>query len=146
MAKLISKNRKALHNYHILEKIEAGISLLGSEVKAIKEGRVSIIDSFGKIDKGEIFLHNMYVGPYSHTAKEERDLKRSRRLLLHKREIFRLQGKVSEKGLTLISLNLYLKRGKIKLELALAKGKREYDKREAIKKREAEREIRKIKS
>jgi len=147
MKSLIAKNRKAFHNYQILEKIEAGISLLGSEVKAIREGRVSLSDSFGKIDKKEIFLHNIYVGPYSHSqaGREERDLRRKRKLLLHKSQIKYLAGKVIERGWTLIPLSLYFKRGRVKVELALAKGKRQYDKREVIRKREIEREIRRLK-
>ena len=142
----IVKNRKAFHNYQILEKIEAGISLLGSEVKAIREGRISLSDSFGRVDKNEIFLHNIYVGPYSRAAREERDLRRKRKLLLHKGQINYLAAKVTERGWALIPLSLYFKRGRVKVELALTKGKREYDKREAIKKKEIEREIRKVKS
>ncbi len=138
--KTIVRNKKAWHNYEILEKVEAGIQLLGSEVKSLREGRSSLSDSFARIDRGEVILYNMHISPYSHSSSREEPT-RSRKLLLHRREIESLVGKVS-KGLALIPLSLYFKRGKVKVELALAKGKKEFDKREAIKKREAEREMR----
>ena len=139
-AKIIARNKKAWHNYKISEKVEAGIQLLGSEVKSLREGKVSLADSFARIDKGEAFLYNMHISPYSHSI-DKGDPTRSRKLLLHQREIEALLGKLS-KGLSLIPLSLYFKRGRVKVELALAIGKREFDKREAIKKKEAEREIR----
>ncbi len=139
--KIIARNKRAWHNYKILEKVEAGIQLLGSEVKSLREGKVSLADSFARIDKGEVFLYNMHISPYSHST-DKGDPTRSRKLLLHRREIEALLGKLS-KGLSLIPLSLYFKRGRVKVELAFAIGKREFDKREAIKKREAEREIRK---
>jgi len=138
--KTIVRNKKAWHNYEILEKIEAGIQLLGSEVKSLREGKSSLADSFARIDRGEVILYNMHISPYSHSSSRQEPT-RSRKLLLHRREIESLLGKVS-KGLALIPLSLYFKRGKVKVELALAKGKKEFDKREAIKKKEAEREIR----
>jgi len=138
--KTIVRNKKAWHNYEILEKIEAGIQLLGSEVKSLREGKSSLADSFARIDRGEVILYNMHISPYSHSSSRQEPT-RSRKLLLHRREIESLLGKVS-KGLALIPLSLYFKRGKAKVELALAKGKKEFDKREAIKKKEAEREIR----
>ena len=138
--KLIVRNKRAWHNYKILEKMEAGIQLLGSEVKSLREGKVSLADSFARIDKEEVFLYNMHISPYSHSTGKE-DPTRSRKLLLHRREIAALLGKAA-KGLSLIPLSLYFKRGRVKVELALAIGKREFDKREAIRKREAEREIR----
>ncbi len=141
--KTIVRNKKAWHNYEILEKVEAGIQLLGSEVKSLREGRSSLSDSFARIDRGEVILYNMHISPYSHSSSREEPT-RSRKLLLHRREIESLVGKVS-KGLALIPLSLYFKRGKVKVELALAKGKKEFDKREAIKKREAEREMRGLK-
>ena len=137
--KTIVRNKKAWHNYEILEKVEAGIQLLGSEVKSLREGRSSLSDSFARIDRGEVILYNMHISPYSHSSSREEPT-RSRKLLLHRREIESLVGKVS-KGLALIPISLYFKRGKVKVELALAKGKKEFDKREAIKKREAEREM-----
>ncbi len=139
--KIIVRNKRAWHNYKILEKVEAGIQLLGSEVKSLREGKVSLADSFARIDRGEVFLYNMHVSPYSYSA-DKNDPTRSRKLLLHRRGIEVLLGKVA-KGLSLIPLSLYFKRGRVKVELALAIGKKEFDKREAIKKREAEREIRK---
>lgn len=138
--KTIVRNKKAWHNYEILEKIEAGIQLLGSEVKSLREGKSSLADSFARIDRGEVILYNMHISPYSHSSSRQEPT-RSRKLLLHRREIESLLGKVS-KGLALIPLSLYFKRGKAKVELALAKGKKEFDKREVIKKKEAEREIR----
>ena len=141
--KTIVRNKKAWHNYEILAKVEAGIQLLGSEVKSLREGRSSLSDSFARIDRGEVILYNMHISPYSHSSSREEPT-RSRKLLLHRREIESLVGKVS-KGLALIPLSLYFKRGKVKVELALAKGKKEFDKREAIKKREAEREMRGLK-
>ena len=141
--KTIVRNKKAWHNYEILEKVEAGIQLLGSEVKSLREGKSSLADSFARIDRGEVILYNMHISPYSHSSSREEPT-RSRKLLLHRREIESLLGKVA-KGLALIPLSLYFKRGKVKVELALAKGKKEFDKREAIKKREAEREIRGLK-
>lgn len=139
---VIATNRKALRDYQILDKIEAGIVLVGTEVKSIREGRVNLRDSFSRIREGEMYLYNMHIGPYSQAAsKFSHDPRRTRKLLLHRREIDRLIGKVSEKGLTLIPLRLYFRRGKAKVELALAKGKKLYDKREEIKARQHQREI-----
>ena len=140
--KTLAVNRKARHDYDILERYEAGIVLKGSEVKAIRDGRVNLKDSFARIRNGEIFLINMHISPYRHASTHETvDPRRDRKLLMHKREIMRLAGKVQEKGLTLIPLRLYLKNGRIKVEIALAKGRKLHDKREAARRKTLEREI-----
>ena len=144
--KAVATNRKARYDYTILESLEAGIELKGSEVKSLREGKVSLKDSFAHIEKEEVFLSNLYIGPFSQSSDTKYDPLRMRKLLLHKREINRLAGKVAEKGMALIPLRLYFKRGLAKVELAIAKGKRAYDKREKIKKREVEREIKKVAS
>ncbi|MCD6094046.1 MAG: SsrA-binding protein SmpB [Candidatus Omnitrophica bacterium] len=144
--KVIATNRRAKYDYTILESLEAGIELKGSEVKSLREGKVSLKDSFAHIEKEEVFLSNLYIGPFSQSSDTKYDPLRMRKLLLHKREINRLAGKVAEKGMALIPLRLYFKRGLAKVELAIAKGKRAYDKREKIKKREVEREIKKVAS
>jgi len=138
--KLIATNKKAFHDYFILEKFEAGISLLGTEVKAIREGRLNLKDSYALVRSGEVFLLNCHISPYSHGNRENHDPGRSRKLLLHLGEIRKLIGKTQEKGLTLVPLRVYLKRGKIKVELGVAKGKKLYDKRETERRKEADRE------
>ncbi|HMO52137.1 MAG TPA: SsrA-binding protein SmpB [Kiritimatiellia bacterium] len=138
--KTLAGNRKASFEYHLLEKFEAGIELLGPEVKSIREGHVSLNESFARIDDGQVFVHGMHVLPYSHSRTDTHDPVRPRRLLLHRNEIARLTGQIAEKGKTLVPVRLYLKRGKIKIELALGKGKELVDKRETIKRRTAERE------
>ena len=138
----IAENRKAFHDYHILETLEAGVALLGTEVKAIREGRVNLRDSYASVERGEVFLHNVNVSPYSHRGYADHEPLRKRKLLLHKREILKLTGKTVEKGMTLVPLRLYFKNGRVKVAVGLAKGKKEYDKRETIKQREAERETR----
>ncbi|MGD8353310.1 MAG: SsrA-binding protein SmpB [Pseudomonadota bacterium] len=135
------ENRQARFNYEILEKIEAGISLRGTEVKSIREGKANIKEAYADIRGGEIWLTGAHVSPYSHGNISNHDPVRERRLLLNSREIHRLQGKVMEKGLTLVPLRLYLKGRLIKLELGLGRGKKLVDKREDIKKRDQEREI-----
>ena len=138
----IADNRKAFHDYHILETFEAGIALLGTEVKGIREGQANLRDSFARVDKGEVWLHNVHINPYSHRGYVDHDPKRKRRLLLHKYEIRKLIGKTVEKGLTLVATKMYFKNGKVKVEIALAKGKQDHDKRETIRRREADRETR----
>ncbi len=140
--KIVATNRKAYHDYEILETYEAGIVLKGTEVKSAKNGRINLKDSYAKIENGEIFLINAHISPYSHGNVYNHDPRRTRKLLLHKKEIMRLYGKVKEKGLTLIPLKAYIKNGKIKIELGLCKGKKVYDKRAEIKKRDLEREMR----
>ena len=139
---LIADNRKAFFDYHILETFEAGIALLGTEVKGIREGHANLRDSFARLDRGEVWLHNVHINPYSHRGYVDHDPKRKRRLLLHKHEIRKLIGKTVEKGLTLVPTRLYFKNGKIKVAIALAKGKQAHDKRDAMKKRETDRETR----
>jgi len=137
-------NRKARHDYHILETFEAGIALVGTEVKSLREGKGNLKDSFARVENGELFLYNMHISPYEKGNIFNEDPLRTRKLLMHKKEIHRLAGQVKEKGLTLIPLKVYLnERGLIKVELALAKGKALYDKREDIKRRDANREVEK---
>jgi SsrA-binding protein len=139
---LIADNRKAFHDYHILETFEAGIALLGTEVKGIREGRANLRDSYAQVDRGEVWLHNVHINPYSHRGYVDHDPKRKRRLLLHKYEIRKLIGKTVEKGLTLVPTRLYFKNGRVKVSIALAKGKQAHDKRDAIRQREVDRETR----
>ena len=139
--KLICQNKKAWHNYFIEDKYEAGIALLGSEVKSLREGKASLGDSYAKIKNGEVFLVDAHISPYPHANRFNHDPLRTRKLLLHKREIKRLIGKVQEKGFTLIPLRLYFSDGKAKVELGLAKGKKLYDKRETLKRKTIQREM-----
>lgn len=141
-SRLIADNRKALHDYHILETFEAGVVLLGTEVKAIREGRVNLRDSYARLDNGEVWLLNVHISPYSHTGYAHHEEKRQRKLLLHKAEIRKLTGRVAEKGLTLTPLRMYYKNGRVKVAVALAKGKQLHDKRETIRRREIDRETR----
>jgi SsrA-binding protein len=138
----IAENRKAFHDYHLLETFEAGIVLLGTEVKAIREGRVNLRDSFARVEDGEVFLYNVNISPYSHRGYSDHEPLRRRKLLLHRDEIRKLIGKTVEKGMTLVPTRLYYKNGRVKIAVSLAKGKQAYDKRETIKRREAERETR----
>ena len=138
----IAENRKAFHDYHILETFEAGVALLGTEVKAIREGRVNLRDSFARVEGGEVFLYNVNISPYSHRGYADHAPLRQRKLLLHKDEIRKLTGKTVERGMTLVPVRLYFKNGRVKVALSLAKGKKEYDKRETIKRREVDRETR----
>ena len=138
----IADNRKAFHDYHILETFEAGVALLGTEVKGIREGQANLRDSFARVEGGEVWLFNVHINPYSHRGYVDHDPKRKRRLLLHKYEIRKLIGKTVEKGLTLVPTKMYFKNGKIKVALALARGKEAHDKRETLRKREVDRETR----
>ncbi len=141
MEKVITVNRKARYDYNILAKYEAGIALEGAEVKSLRSGgRVSLSDSFGSIERGEIYLHNLHIPSYE-WSQSEIEPRRNRKLLFHKKEIKKLSGKMLERGLTLIPLRLYFKGNYVKVELGLAKGKRQYDKRQSLKKKEAGREI-----
>ena len=128
--RLIADNRKARHDYHISDVYEAGIVLLGTEVKAIREGRVNLRDSYGRIEGGEVFLHGLHVSPYSHRGYAEHEPLRRRKLLLTKREIHKLTGKAVERGFTLVPVRMYFKRGMVKVALGVAKGKKSHDKRE----------------
>lgn len=140
--KTLATNRKAFFNYQILDRVEAGISLVGTEVKAIREGGLNFRDSYVEFRGGELFLVGCRIGPYSHGNLMNHAEDRVRKLLLHKREILKLGGKTTEKGLTLIPLRAYLKKGRVKLEIGLARGKKAHDKRESIKRRDIERETR----
>jgi SsrA-binding protein len=139
---LIADNRKARFDYHILETFEAGVALLGTEVKGIREGKANLRDAFARVEKGEVWLYNVHINPYSHRGYVDHDPKRRRKLLLHRQEIRKLIGKTVEKGLTLVPTRMYFKNGKVKVALALARGKQVHDKRETIKRRETERETR----
>ena len=133
------RNRKALHDYHILDRWEAGIALKGSEVKSLREGKANLADAYAKIEKAEVYLVNLHISPYDPAAQENHDPRRIRKILLHRKEIRKLIGKVVEKGLALVPLALYFKNGKVKVELALATGKRKYDKRASIKEKDIQR-------
>jgi SsrA-binding protein len=140
--KVLAENRKARHDYHIEERYEAGLSLLGSEVKSIREGRANLRDSFARVQGGEMFIENMHIAPYSHGGAFNHEVLRARKVLMHKEEIHRLGGKVAEKGYTLVPLSLYLnEKGKIKVELGLARGKAKADRRRDIMEREARRDM-----
>ena len=138
----IAENRKARHDYHILETWEAGVSLLGTEVKSIREGRVNLRDSYARLQDGEVWMMNVHISPYSHRGSSDHAELRQRKLLLHRHEIRKMLGRVAEKGLTLVPLELYFKNGRVKVLLALAKGKQAHDKRETIRRREVDRETR----
>lgn len=139
---VIAENRKANFDYHIIDTYEAGIVLLGTEIKSMREGGVSLRESFCKVKGAEIFLWNAHIAPYSHRGSAEHDSTRTRKLLLKRQEINKLIGKTVEKGLTLVPLRMYLKNGRAKLAIALARGKDVRDKRETVRKREADRETR----
>jgi len=138
----IAENRKAFHDFHLLETFEAGIELLGTEVKAIREGRVNLRDSFARVEDGEVYLYNVNISPYSHRGYADHEPLRRRKLLLHRHEILKLIGQTVEKGMTLVPVRMYFKNGRVKVAVSLAKGKKEYDKRETIKRRETDRETR----
>jgi SsrA-binding protein len=138
--KLIASNKKAFHDYFILQKFEAGVALTGTEVKSLRDGKANIKDSYVIFKGGEALLFNAHISPYSHGNLQNHEPERSRKLLLHKREIEKLHVQVVEKGLTVVPLRLYFKGGKVKVEIAVVRGKKLYDKRETEKKRELDRE------
>jgi SsrA-binding protein len=138
---IICVNRQARHNYFIDEVYEAGLVLVGSEVKSLRDGKANLVDSYARIQKGEAFLVNSHISPYPGASRFNHEPTRTRKLLLHQREIERLTGKTKERGLTLIPLKLYFKNGRAKVELGLARGKKLYDKRETLKRKMAEREV-----
>src|SRR4030042_70609 len=140
--KLVADNRKAAHDYHLLEHFEAGIALQGTEVKAIREGRVNLRDSYARVEAGEIFVYNIHISEYSHRGYASHEPTRRRKLLLHKQEIRKLIGKTVAKGMTIVPVRMYFKSGRVKLAISLAKGKQLHDKRETVKRREADRETR----
>ena len=137
----IAVNRRARHNYHIEETVEGGLVLTGTEVKALRAGRASLQEAFARVERGEVWLYHMHIPPYEGGNIFNHDPLRTRKVLLHQREVNRLFGKAQQKGYTLIPMRLYFKRGFAKVELAVAKGKRQYDKRETIARREAQRQI-----
>jgi len=138
---VVANNKKAFHEYHILETYEAGVQLRGSEVKSIREGKASLKESYVLVRKGEAWLRGAHISSYSHTGFEGHTAVRNRKLLLHKKEIQKISSKLAEKGLTAVPTKLYLKNGLIKLEFGLARGKKLHDKRESKKKRDVERDI-----
>ena len=139
--KIVTVNRKAKYNYFIEDTYEAGMVLLGTEVKSLRLGRVNLKDSYARIKKGEVFVHQMHIGDYPFASYENHDPLRKRKLLLHKYEIKKLYGKVNEKGFSLIPLRVYFQNGKAKMTIAIAKGKRRYDKRETIRRRDEKRDL-----
>lgn len=142
--KTVCQNKKAYHDYHILETYEAGIALKGTEVKSLRAGKASLRDSFARVENGELWLENMHISPYEQGNRFNHEPKRARKLLMHKTEIMRLFGKSREKGLAIIPLKVYFKHGRAKVEIALAKGKKLYDKRQDQAKRDAQREMDRI--
>ncbi|NWF78062.1 MAG: SsrA-binding protein SmpB [Chloroflexi bacterium] len=140
-SRVITVNRKAYHDYHIQESFEAGIVLKGSEIKSIREGKVNLSDAYAKPENGELWLYNSHIASYDAASYNTHEPTRPRKLLLHRKEIDILAGKVVQKGLTLVPLKLYIKHGVAKVELGVARGKKAYDKREAIARRDAEREV-----
>lgn len=139
--KILTENRKARHDYFIDDEYEAGMVLLGTEVKSLRLGRVNLKDSYAKIKNGEVFVHQMHIGQYPFAHYDNHDPLRPRKLLLHNHEIRKLIGKVQEKGYSLIPMRVYFKKGKVKISLALARGKRKYDKRETIRNRDEKRDM-----
>ncbi len=139
---LIATNRKAPFEYHLFETFDAGLVLVGTEVKAIREGRVNLGEAFCRVFHGEVFLYDAHIGVYSHRGSANHEPTRPRKLLLHREEIHKLVGKSVEKGMTIVPLRMFFSKGRVKMAIALAKGKKVYDKRETIRKREADRETR----
>ncbi len=139
--KVIASNRKARHDYTILDTYEAGVVLVGTEVKSLRLGRASLVDSFATVDDGEVWLRGLHIPEYDRGTWTNHEPRRTRKLLLHKSEILRLIGKTKESGLSLVPLAMYFKDGKVKVEIGLGRGKKSYDKRQAIAKRDADREI-----
>ena len=139
--KIIVQNRKARHDFETLDTFEAGIVLLGTEVKSLRLGKANLVDSYARVENGEAFLYNVHISEYTEANRFNHDPVRKRKLLLNKHEINRLRGRVEEKGLTLIPLKLYFKKGRAKVELALARGKREYDRRQDLASRDAKRQV-----
>ena len=140
--KNITENRKAFHDYHILETFEAGMALLGTEVKSIREGSVNLRDSFARVEGGEVWIYNVHINPYSHRGYSDHEPTRRRKLLLRKVEIRKLIGRTVEKGMTLVPTRMYFRNGYVKVVVSLANGKKAHDKRETIKRRETDRETR----
>ncbi|MQS07780.1 SsrA-binding protein SmpB [Streptomyces alkaliphilus] len=138
--KLIAQNKKARHDYHILDTWECGLVLTGTEVKSLRQGRASLVDGFGQIDAGEVWLHNAHIPEYAQGTWTNHSARRKRKLLMHRSEIDKLIGKLQETGLTLVPLSLYFLNGRVKVEIALARGKKEYDKRQTLREKQDRRE------
>lgn len=143
--RVVTNNKKARHDYHIVDTIEAGIALKGSEVKSIREGKVNLQDAYARFKKGELWLIGMHISPYKQAAFEQPDPRRDRKLLLHKRELKRLFRQTEEKGVTIVPLKIYFKKHLVKVELGIARGKKQYDKRAAIAERDQKREMDRLK-
>ena len=141
-AKVITVNRKARHDFHLHDRYEAGIALLGTEVKSIRAGRLNLADSYARIRDGEVFLVDAHIGPYEQGSRENHEPKRQRKLLLHRREIRKIESRIRSAGMTVVPTKAYFSNGKVKLEIAIASGKQAYDKRDAIEREEARRAIR----
>ena len=139
---LIADNRKARHDYHLFDIYEAGVVLLGTEVKSIREGRVNLKDAYGRVERGEVFLHNVHISPYSPLGYVTHEPMRRRKLLLNRAEIRKLVGKMVERGFTLVPVRMYFKNGRVKVAVSVAKGKKNYDKRETLRQRQIDRETR----
>ena len=139
--KIISNNKKAYHNFFVSDSIEAGVELKGSEIKSVSRGKISLSDRYVVIKDGEAIMKNCYIAPYENSSQSESETKRSRRLLLHKEEILKLERKILEKGFSIIPTKVYINNGKVKVEIALAKGKKLYDKREVLKKKAISRDL-----
>ena len=142
--RVIADNRKAFHDYHVLDTWEAGVALLGTEVKAIREGRVNLRDSYARTDAGEVWMMNVHISPYSHRGYATHDEMRQRKLLMHRHEIRKLIGRTAERGLTLVPLQMYFKNGRVKVLVGLARGKQAHDKRETEKERDWQRDKQRI--
>jgi SsrA-binding protein len=140
-SKVVVRNKKARHDYHILETWEAGLALQGTEVKSLRGGRANLQDAFARPERGELWLHNLHISPYDPGNRYNHDPLRPRKLLLHKREIRKMIAEVERQGLTLVPLDIYFKRGMAKITLALARGKQQHDRRDDLKRRDAEREM-----
>jgi SsrA-binding protein len=142
--KIVAENRKARHDYHIVDRYEAGMVLTGTEVKSLRRGKANLKDSYARIRKGEVYIHQLHISPYESAYYDNHDPLRIRKLLLHKHEIRQLVGKINERGFTLVPLRLYFRDSKVKIELALAKGKHAYDKRDSLRRRDEQRELDRI--
>lgn len=139
--KIIAKNKRARHDYHIVDTVEAGIVLKGTEVKSVRRGKVQLVDGFARIEDGELYVHGVHISPYEQGNRFNVEPRRIRKLLVHKAEIRRMVRQVMEKGMTLVPLSVYLRRGRVKIEIGICRGKKAYDKREAIRKRDADRDM-----
>jgi SsrA-binding protein len=142
--KTVSDNRRARHEFEVLEIFEAGIALVGTEVKSLRQGKANLKDSFARVEKGELWLYNCHISPYDHGNRFNHDPLRKRRLLMHRRQILKLKSRIQEKGLTLVPLKMFFKGNWAKIDLALAKGKQLYDKRQTIEKRDSKRQLERV--